>query len=536
MRLTLTVPASLEASDTDARVLRGVAIPYGQRGSTSAGPVTVDAGAITVPDNLRAVKLFREHGRQTPIGYATEANDDDQALRMSFAVANTTDGDQALLEASEGLRDALSVELNNIQLNAGHVTAGELVAVAQVAVPAFAGAQLVAALTDDEQTQVNDLATQITDITATNTDTAPPDAAAGEEAPMPQPTQTQAAAQPPALTATMQPTARTQRRGLNLEAAMSQLRAAYQRGPGELTAALTDIIPANDAGEGYLRPQWLDELWTPVNAERDFISRVTQQTLTSGLRVYGWKWDVEPVVDVYEGNKTEIPTSPASTVPEEAPIYRLAGGWDIDRIYVDLGASGFLESFFQAATRDLGMKQESGLVNGVTVGTTEIPGLLDEATVPADPAPADVWGGIDLAARFLEINGANLDALAMSTDLWSQYISGTRNEVPWWVPNGPDPNIRATTGSAANVPFFCSHFLPAGTILAADRRAVTYFEASPNPIRVQAVNLPNGGVDLAVFSYQAHIVNDARGLVKVTVGGALQSARRTAKKKAATSE
>jgi len=167
----LTTAAALQAADTESRRLRGVAIPYGQQGYTSAGPLTIDPGSVRLPDNLRSVKLFREHGRTTPLGYAAEATDDRDRLEMGFAVARTPDGDQALLEASEGLRDALSVELNNVKIEAGHVVAADLVAVAQVAVPAFAGAQLVATLTDEEQAQVLDLDIQIVEVTTPTEDT-----------------------------------------------------------------------------------------------------------------------------------------------------------------------------------------------------------------------------------------------------------------------------------------------------------------------------------------------------------------------------
>src|SRR4249919_2517703 len=115
MRLNLMAPAAtIEAADTATRVLRGVAIPYGEAGNTSAGRVTIDAGAIRVPDQLTRVKLFLDHGRTTPTGYAAEHAEDDQAMRLGFAVARTPDGDRALLEAAEGVRDALSVELDNV--------------------------------------------------------------------------------------------------------------------------------------------------------------------------------------------------------------------------------------------------------------------------------------------------------------------------------------------------------------------------------------------------------------------------------------
>jgi hypothetical protein len=65
--------------------------------------------------------------------------------------------------------------------------------------------------------------------------------------------------------------------------------------------------------------------------------------------------------------------------------------------------------------------------------------------------------------------------------------------------------------------FFVDPSLPAGHVLGGDRNAATYYEAVPAPLRVQAVNIPNGGIDIAVFGYQAVLVNDPRAIVDVTV-------------------
>src|SRR5262245_33785574 len=120
--LTLTAPAAtIDAADLDGRRLEGVAIPYGQAGDTSAGRLTITPGAVRLPENLRRVKLFREHGRTTPLGYAVDATDTPTALHMGFAVGRTPDGDMALLEASEGIRDGFSVELHNVKIRNGAV-------------------------------------------------------------------------------------------------------------------------------------------------------------------------------------------------------------------------------------------------------------------------------------------------------------------------------------------------------------------------------------------------------------------------------
>ena len=39
----------------------------------------------------------------------------------------------------------------------------------------------------------------------------------------------------------------------------------------------------------------------------------------------------------------------------------------------------------------------------------------------------------------------------------------------------------------------------------------------PGPINVQAVNLPNGGIDLGLFGYWAQQVHDDDGLATITV-------------------
>ena len=64
---------------------------------------------------------------------------------MTFHAAATPDGDTALLEAAEGIRDCLSVELDDVVIKGGHVTAATLTAVALVPIPAFTGADLAAA-------------------------------------------------------------------------------------------------------------------------------------------------------------------------------------------------------------------------------------------------------------------------------------------------------------------------------------------------------------------------------------------------------
>jgi hypothetical protein len=532
--MTFTAPAAIEATDTDSRTLRGIALPYGVRGYTSAGPVTIDAGAVRVPENLRACKLFREHGRTDPIGFAIEATDSTEALRMGFQLARTPGGDQALLEAAEGLRDALSVELSNVTLEGGHVTAADLVAVAQVAVPAFSGALLTATLSDDDQAKVHDLAQQIVDTSAPTEEEEPPAEDAPADAP---PTEgaramshavegSRPAGMVPARTTRANPDANRRLWASHVAEAMTGARDAAQ-----VNAALADITPANSTTDVFPRPQWLGELWTPQATARPLIDAIGVQDL-NGMTIDGWKWETEPQVAPYAGNKAEIPTSPAKVVPAQATAQRIAGGWDLDRIYVDF-STGFVEAFQAAAVRDYRRKSQGYFVNGHPAITgppavAAAEGFLADATdLGASP---DLLTAIQSVVTFLTGNGANVSFLAMATDAYQDFFAVTSSEAPWWLSGQSSINLNGTS-EVAGTTIVVEPSLPAGTVLGGDRDAVSLYETGP--INVTAVNLPNGGIDLGLFGYWAQLVHDDDGLAKTTVpasttGRAAASAKKTA--------
>jgi hypothetical protein len=491
MRLELFAPVPAVTAAAADRTLTGTVLPYGIPGRTSGGTVTVDAGAVSVPPDLRRLKLFRDHGRQVPVGYATAADDTADALRMTFHAAATPDGDTALLEAAEGIRDCLSVELDDVVIRAGHVTAATLTAVALVPIPAFTGANLAAADTPEEPTM-----------------TAP------EPTDPPTPPVPDQPAPPPPLLASLNPVGGALTAAPPappFAAAVARIRDTLNGATdaGAINAALTDIVPAADAGKGFLRDQWLGEIWTPLAAQRHYIPAIGSAPLT-GMRVYGWKFGTLPQVGEYAGNKTAIPSNPVTTVPAEATAYRLAGGWDVDRIFSDLAAPGFLEAMFQAATIDCANKTEAHVAATLLAGATDI-GLHDTL--------ADAIAAVGAA---LSPYGLTPSFIGIATDLWTDYLSLTTADVPWWLASSSSVNLSTGQGTVGGQTVFCDPTLPAGTLLGGARQAATYYQSpGGSPLRVQAVNIPNGGIDIAVFLYAAEMINDDRGIVKATVGTGL---------------
>ena len=142
---------------TTARTVSGLVLPWNTPGLTSGGRLQVKAGAVTYPDDLKQIKLLRDHSNTdgySPVGYATAAEARADGLHMSFRIGETADGDVALKDVSEGIRDALSVELVNIETDGDTITAGHLTAVALVAIPAFASARVDTTATADAEAVV----------------------------------------------------------------------------------------------------------------------------------------------------------------------------------------------------------------------------------------------------------------------------------------------------------------------------------------------------------------------------------------------
>jgi hypothetical protein len=491
-RLELAFAEQTTTIDASGRRIRGTVVPYGVPSApTRNGRRYRFSGPPTNVDEL--VDVVREHDEDAVVGRLEAWEPTEGGLAASVRAFTTTAGNDALVEASEQVRTGFSVGAEALEASLGDdgvYDVQEWIArhVGLVRRPAFAGSRFSSIAASEAEPEQPD-----------EDDEEEGDDDDEQTPPKPKPA--------PPVELSRRPRRSSQ---LTFARARDELANAIRRSSDAafVNAALSDIVPAADAGAGFLRPQWLDELWTPVAVRRDYIESVNRQALTTGTRVYGWRWVTYPVVGDYAGNKTPIPSNTASTEPAEAPITRLAGGWDVDRIFVDLGDPGFLEAFFRAATRDVALKQEAKVSAA----------LQAEAS---DATATDLVGALGVIATSLSGIGASPSFIGVASDLWGEFLSITADAAPFWLASSTSVSLSGSEGSVSGLRFFVDPNLPAGHILGGDRNAATYFEASPSPLRVQAVNIPNGGIDIAVFSYQAVLVNDPRGLVDVTVGPAL---------------
>jgi len=143
----------ITAADPERRTIVGTVVPYGSVGHTSLGPVRFEPGSVQASET---VKLVLEHDMKRPVGKATGFVDGPERLVGSFRLSHTTAGSDALVEASDGLRDGLSVgaRIREHTVDSSGtmvVTAADLVEVSLVHTPAFSDAVVtqVAASTPD---------------------------------------------------------------------------------------------------------------------------------------------------------------------------------------------------------------------------------------------------------------------------------------------------------------------------------------------------------------------------------------------------
>lgn len=143
------------AADSAERTITGTIVTFEETGNTSIGKTQFAKGSI----EAQSVLLNLEHDRARRIGKTLSMEQTDSEIIATFKIAETTAGNDALVEAAEGLRDGFSVEVSideyeTLKDGTVRILAGELTAVALTSEPAIRSARVssVAASEDSEST------------------------------------------------------------------------------------------------------------------------------------------------------------------------------------------------------------------------------------------------------------------------------------------------------------------------------------------------------------------------------------------------
>ena len=153
--MQLNFDGQVIAANVATRTITGLVVPFAKVGNTSAGPVRFNFGAFGDIDPSQIV-LNSEHDRTRPIGrgIGDSLEVSPAGISMAFKIAATHAGNDALVEAAEGLRPAFSIEakVNEYTIEKGVmvVASANLEAVAHVTNPAFKDAQILEVAATEE--------------------------------------------------------------------------------------------------------------------------------------------------------------------------------------------------------------------------------------------------------------------------------------------------------------------------------------------------------------------------------------------------
>jgi len=154
--MKLTTPITITAADSESRTISGRIVAFDEPANASTSKVVFAKGSI----EPQQVFLNLEHDRTRRIGKSMEMSlDGDSAINATFKISSTQAGNDALIEAMDGLRDGFSVELavEDYVQEKGYmkVLKAELTGVALVSEPAVRSARVaeVAATADDENSE-----------------------------------------------------------------------------------------------------------------------------------------------------------------------------------------------------------------------------------------------------------------------------------------------------------------------------------------------------------------------------------------------
>lgn len=483
------------------RTISGRVLPWSEMGRTTNGVLTFSPGSVNVPSDIKRVKLLAGHSPSgIPVGHATSWESRDDGLYMTFQVGSGPDADKALTSAAENVIDAFSIEAYGIERTGTTVTASIMSAVALVPMPAFASARVdtvnasAPSPTEEEDAGDDDPTADTDDTPDTDdqTDDDPGDPAEDDD------TEQEDSMSKSNLTPGTLPGATSNPTPVHasLSDVTDYLCATVRGESAELAAELTDITDAGTLDRSA--PAWLGELWSGVTYQRRVIPLLSTAPLTS-RKVVGYRWSTKPGVASYEGNKADIPSFPAAVESVERDAVRWAGGNDLDRVFWDFGETEFLNAYWRAMAESYAFETDQAAGQFVVDNAEAVDGTADNIIEAVARGSIAIDQDLHNPASFVMINPADYESILQLTNL----------DAPKYLDLIPatDPGKWVT-----------SQFVPAGQVILGTKTAVTHYELSGSPLRVEAEHIAKGGRDAALFGYTALMVNRPEGLRSVAFG------------------
>lgn len=495
--MTDTFESGTFALDEDARTLRGILLPWGEKSRPSVSntePIYFERGSVTLPRDPAVVTLNRSHDRFDPVGRATVLEDRDEGIYAEFRLADTDEADEYLADPSK-LRK-LSAEVTGIVRDAAERVRGigaRLSGAALVTEGAFASAALFAigdeaeAETEaDEDIDTTETPEPVT-VTAGDSETSSTedidneseDAVADAKAPE---TLNAATAPQEDINSLFEAIVK------NKEFGDASDLAKFQKG-GDLFA-----LGAATGNQGnVITPQYIGQVYEGGDYVQKWLPLFASGDLTS-LTVTGWRSVLRPTVAAWAGDGAAVGGSAFTTEVVTENAQRYAGGNTLPREYYDFNATEFVEAWARFATNDYKRKADAYVRTAVLAAATPL-----EVTAPGtEPSLAVIRRIIEgvFAIGADPINARATFAIIPTADYKTLLHTGKSDLLEYL-----GMALGVESGSVLNFHLGYDDNIAAGSVLVGAKQAVKVRQLPGAPIRINAANLAVGAFDEALFGY-----------------------------------
>ena len=396
--------SSIECSE-ERREISGLIVPMGtgEVGHTNLGGVVFEAGSIDVTD-ISKIKLLSQHDMKKPVGRMIAAEVKPEGIYATFKLSRSTGGNDALIQAQEGLVSGLSVGAEVIASKPsrnGHivVSAAKLKEVSLVTEPAFKSAQVLEIAAEEvipaETTQPE--SEPVVEETTTPVEAPAVEAAAVEAA-------------RPTVAASHYVKERT------APITSSQyLEASIKAAMGDDSARRT-VLAADDStstNTGLTLPQHLNEFVTTTFTGRPAFEAVTRNALpAAGMSFTIPKLGTAPTVADTDEGAAPSETGMTSTY-DTITVNKFAGLNRISWELIDRSSPAFMDLLMTELRKAYEKSTDAALIAAFTASGTAATG------VAATAAGLQSFISTEAAAAYKNTGGDRANKLVASTDQWA---------------------------------------------------------------------------------------------------------------------
>lgn len=510
-------------SESD-RTISGIITVFGVV-AESHGLILED-GALEPRMPLSRVKLLRDHDQRDPVGYMTTLSDD--RTEASFHVATGENGDRALAEAREKLRDGLSVGFRTTEYTWDdnyvlHVHKAELYEVSLCAIPAFQDAQVidVAASMAGRKPQPQTLAastpkenTPMETLTLEQVEAALSEATDGLERTFE--ARLAAFSAPTTLSAPPFP---------SMGAFVQEL----ANGNAEAAAFYQSLAVDGTSADDYKRPAWVEDQIRLVEKRRRIINMFTQEPLPDkGMTLeYAKLKSNTTKVEKQEKEGDALKKGKIVLDSDSTPVETYGGASEVSIQTVKRANTAYLTTLFKALGIEYARATEAAARAKLEAAITAQKATAGKLTLPAAATAFDWLDLLIDASEMYDDLGFDLAGTLVSKDVFKKLMRlEDRNGNMLMRVSGEGVNrvgsvdVSGLKGDVASIDFALLPGAADGTASFFDPIAFTTWESAGAPWQLQQENVLNLTEAFSLYGFAAFASQFPTALVPIEFAAA----------------